>query len=89
MFPAVCGHKQGAKKTKAQTISGFFINPSGKVVNRIHLAWRYTHPDMAKLTVTEYVAIGIALYGAVLSTINSIIQIIVQRKDRADIIVAL
>ena len=42
---------------------------------------------MAKLTATEYVAIGLALYGAILSTINSIIQFIVQRRDRADIIV--
>jgi hypothetical protein len=45
---------------------------------------------MAKLTTTEYVALGgliLATYGAILSTINSIVQIIAHRKDRADVIV--
>ena len=43
---------------------------------------------MTKLTTTEYVAIGgliLASYGAILSTINSIVQIIAHRKDRADV----
>jgi hypothetical protein len=43
----------------------------------------------SKLTTTEYVAIiGLALaaYGAILSTINSIIQLITHRRDRADVV---
>jgi hypothetical protein len=45
---------------------------------------------MPKYTTTEYVAISglvLAAYGAVLSTINSIVQIATQRKDRADVLV--
>lgn len=45
---------------------------------------------MAKYAPTELIAIiglVLAAYGAVLSTINSIVQVITHRKDRADVLV--
>jgi hypothetical protein len=42
---------------------------------------------MASLTTNEKIGIGIAIYGALLATINSIIQFVTHRKDRADVIV--
>jgi hypothetical protein len=42
-----------------------------------------------KMNVTEYVAIiglVLAAYGAILSTINSMVQLIAHRRDRADVI---
>jgi hypothetical protein len=42
---------------------------------------------MPPLTTNEKIGIGIAIYGALLATINSIIQLITHRRDRADVIV--
>ena len=42
---------------------------------------------MPPLTTNEKIGIGIGIYGAVLATTNSIIQLITHRKDRADVIV--
>jgi len=41
---------------------------------------------MPPLTTNEKIGIGIAIYGALLATINSIIQFVTHRKDRADVI---
>ncbi len=42
---------------------------------------------MPPLTINEKLGICIAIYGALLATINSIIQFVTHRKDRADVIV--
>jgi len=45
---------------------------------------------MTPKTTSDYIAIaglGLAVYGAVVSTINSVIQYIAHRRDRADVVI--